>query len=509
MNIVMACFALALAGSLCGCAVGPNFAKPAAPAGAGYGPLASQTMSSSVQQGEAQRFVQDMDMPGQWWAAFGSQPLNALIEKALKANPTITAAQATLRAAHENVLAQQGAFYPTVTAGLSDARNLTPTRALSPVSASGNPYYSLFTGQLSISYTPDVFGLNRRTVESLAAEAEKQRFQLEATYLSLTANLVAAAVQEALLHDLIGAQQDTIRADTEIRDIMKGQYTAGERAQADLLAQEAVLAQAQQALIPLQSQLAQQRHLVAALAGGFPNDPVADDFDLASLHLPHDLPVSVSSTLVEQRPDIRAAAASMQAASAQIGIAIANRLPQVSLTASLGTSPNSITNAFTPFNQFFTLAAGLVQPIYNGGTLRHRQRAVEAEFDVSVAQYRSTLIAAFQNVADVLVALQSDADALQAALQSERATARSVEIAQGQLRLGEGSYLSVLTAEQLYQTSRNALVQAQARRLSDTAALFAALGGGWWNRDDVALECARGDDWQRSAPRAGPCPPPM
>ncbi|HEY3657619.1 MAG TPA: efflux transporter outer membrane subunit [Steroidobacteraceae bacterium] len=504
MNIVMACFALALAGSLCGCAVGPNFAKPAAPAGAGYGPLASQTSSSSVQQGEAQRFVQDMDMPGQWWAAFGSQPLNALIEKALKANPTITAAQATLRAAHENVLAQQGAFYPTVTAGLSDARNLTPARALSPVSASGNPYYSLFTGQLSISYTPDVFGLNRRTVESLAAEAEKQRFQLEATYLSLTANLVAAAVQEALLHDLIGAQQDTIRADTEIRDIMRGQYTAGELAQADLLAQEAVLAQAQQALIPLQSQLAQKRHLMAALAGGFPNDPVADDFDLASLHLPQDLPVSVSSTLVEQRPDIRAAAASMQAASAQIGITIANRLPQVSLTASLGTSPNNITNAFTPFNQFFTLAAGLVQPIFDGGTLRHRQRAVEAEFDVSVAQYRSTLIAAFQNVADVLVALQSDADALQAALQSERAAVRSVEIAQGQLRLGEGSYLSVLTAEQLYQTSRNALVQAQARRLSDTAALFAALGGGWWNRDDVAPGCARGADWQRSAPRAGP-----
>jgi NodT family efflux transporter outer membrane factor (OMF) lipoprotein len=222
------------------------------------------------------------------------------------------------------------------------------------------------------------------------------------------------------------------------------------------------------------------------LAGGFPNDPVADDFHLASLHLPQDLPVSVSSKLVEQRPDIRAAAASMQAASAQIGIAIANRLPQVSLTASLGTSPNSIANAFTPFNQFFNLAAGLVQPIFDGGTLRHRQRAVEAEFDVSVAQYRSTLITAFQNVADVLVALQSDADALQAAVKSERTAARSVEIAQGQLRLGEGSYLSVLAAEQLYQTSRNALVQAQARRLSDTAALFAALGGGWWNRDDVS-----------------------
>jgi outer membrane protein TolC len=176
----------------------------------------------------------------------------------------------------------------------------------------------------------------------------------------------------------------------------------------------------------------------------------------------------------------------MHAATAQIGVAIANRLPQVSLTASLGTSPNSIMNAFTPYNQFFNLAAGLVQPIFDGGTLRHRQRAVEAQFAVSMAQYRSTLITAFQNVADVLVALRSDADALQAAVNSERAAARSVEITRAQLKLGGGSYLSVLAAEQLYQTSRSALVQAQARRLSDTAALFTALGGGWWNRNDLA-----------------------
>jgi NodT family efflux transporter outer membrane factor (OMF) lipoprotein len=485
MNTVTAYIALALAGSLCGCVVGPDFAGPAAPEGAGYGPLAGQTASASVQQGEAQRFVQDMDIPGQWWTAFRSRPLNDLIEKALTANPTIAAAQATLRAAHENVLAQQGAFYPTVTAGVSDARNLTPTGALSPVSASGSPYYSLFTAQLSVSYAPDVFGLNRRTVESLAAQAENQKFQLEATYLSLTSNVVAAAVQEAQLHDLIEAQQDTIKADMEIRDIMQPQYSSGEMAQADLLAQETVLAQAQQVLIPLQSQLAQQEHLLAALAGGFPSDPVAQVLDLASLQLPQDLPVSVSSKLVEQRPDIRAAAASMQAASAEIGVAVANRLPQVSLTASLGTSPNNIANAFTPYNQFFNLAAGLVQPIFDGGTLRHRQRAAEAQFDVSVAQYRSTLITAFQNVADVLVALQSDASALQAAVTSERTAARSVEIAGGQLRLGERSYLSVLAAEQLHQTSRNALVQAQARRLSDTAALFAALGGGWWNRTDA------------------------
>jgi NodT family efflux transporter outer membrane factor (OMF) lipoprotein len=428
-----------------------------------------------------------MDIPGQWWALFRSPPLNALIEKALQANPTITAAQATLRAAHENVLAQQGAYYPSVTAGLSDSRNLTSTRSLSPISASGSPYYSLFTAQLAVSYTPDVFGLNRRTVESLAAQAENQKFQLEATYLSLTANLVAAAVQEAQLHELIAVQQDTIRADTEIRDIMQGQVRTGEMAQADLLVQEAVLAQAQQVLIPLQTQLAQQRHLLAALAGGFPSNQAAQDFDLASLHLPQDLPVSISSRLVEQRPDLRAAAAMLHEASAQIGVAVANRLPQVTLSASLGTSPNAVANAFSPGNQFFNLLAGLTQPVFDGGMLRHRQRAAEAQFDASAAQYRSTLITAFQNVADVLVALQSDAEGLRAAVTSEQAAAQSVDMARAQLKLGAGSYLSVLAAEQIYQTSRSSLVQAQARRLTDTASLFAALGGGWWNRNDVAF----------------------
>ncbi|HYZ61506.1 MAG TPA: TolC family protein, partial [Acetobacteraceae bacterium] len=218
---------LALAGSLGGCAVGPDFLNPFAPEKARYGEVPDKTVGSAIQQGEAERFVRDMDIPGQWWSVFHSQPLDDLIKKALNANPTISAAQATLRAAHENVLAQQGAYYPQVSAGLSDARYLTPTKALSPVSASGSPYYSLFTAQLSVSYTPDVFGLNRRTVEGLAAQAESQRFQLEATYLSLTANIVAAAVQEALLRDLIRTQQDIIKADTEIRDIMRRQVSSG------------------------------------------------------------------------------------------------------------------------------------------------------------------------------------------------------------------------------------------------------------------------------------------
>lgn len=477
--------AFAVAGSLAACTVGPDFVSPAAPDEAGYGVIPGRTASSAAQHGETQRFVQEMDIPGQWWTLFHSQRLNELIERALKANPTITAAQATLRVAHENVLAQQGAFYPTITAGASDSSNLTPTSALSPASASGDPYYSLFTAQLSVSYTPDVFGLNRRTVESLAAQEESQRFQVEATFLSLTGNLVAAAAQEALLHELIAVQESAIKADTEIRDITRRQVETGETARADLLAQEAVLAQAQQVLIPLRNQLVQQHHLLSALAGGFPNDALGQDFDLASLHLPQDVPLSISSRLVEQRPDLRAATASLHSASAQIGVAVAHRLPQVTLSASLGASPNSIANAFAPGNQFYNLLAGLTQPLFDGGTLRHRQRAAEAEFEASAARYRSTLITAFQNIADVLSSLQSDADALQAALRSEQAARQSRDVARAQWKLGGGSYLSALVAEQLYQTARIVLLQAQAHRLSDTAALFTALGGGWWNRNDV------------------------
>jgi NodT family efflux transporter outer membrane factor (OMF) lipoprotein len=474
---------------LAGCAVGPNFKQPPAPSAAGYTPepLAPETASAPGTAGEAQHFVESMDIPGQWWALFQSRPLNDLVTRALETNPTIAAAQAALQVAQENVLAQQGSLFPSIGLGVSDSQNQTSTGSLAPVARSGKPLYSLFTGQITVSYAADVFGLTRRTVESQAAQAENQRFTLEATYLTLTSNVVMAAVREAGLRGEIAAQQNTIKADTELRDIIRGQYALGEAARSDLLQQEAVLAQAQQPLPPLRKQLALQRNALVALAGGFPSQELEQRFDLSSLRLPQDLPVSVASKLVEQRPDIRAAASNLHTASAQIGVAIANRLPQLSLTAALGTSPNAIGNVFTPYNQFFSVVGGMAQPIFQGGTLLHRERAAKAAFDEAAAQYRATVIGAFQNVADVLRALQSDADALRAAVTTEQAAAQTLEIARGQLKLGSIAYLSVLNAEQTYQTARLALVQAQATRLSDTAALFQALGGGWWNRSDPAV----------------------
>ena len=471
-----------------GCAVGPNFRRPAPPSATGYtpDPLPEETASATGPTGEAQRFAAGRDIPGQWWTLFHSKPLNALIEQSLTANPTLTAAQAALRQARENVYAQQGAYYPQIGAGFSASRNLTPLGAVSPASASGSPYYSLITPQLNVSFVPDIFGANYRAVESLKAQEENQRFMLEATYLTLTSNVVAAAVQEASLRGQIAATEETIQIEANLLGILHKQLDLGQVAGADVAAQEAALAQAQLALPSLQKQLAQQRDLLTALAGRVPSDEVAERFELAMLDLPLDLPVSLPAKLVDQRPDVRAAEAAMHAASAEIGVAVAARLPQISLTGQVGSSANEFSRLFTPGNNFWTIAAGVTQPIFQGGTLLHKQRAAEAGFDQAAAQYRNTVLTAMQNVADALHALQSDADALRAAVAAERAAGRSLAITRSQLQLGQIAYLALLNAEQTYQQARLALVQAQANRLADTAALFQALGGGWWNRPDVA-----------------------
>jgi NodT family efflux transporter outer membrane factor (OMF) lipoprotein len=472
---------------LVGCVVGPDFERPAASAVEGYTPqpLPPETAKADVAAGDAQHFVQGLDIPGQWWTLFQSEPLNALIEEALKANPNLGAAQAALRVARENVYAQEGVYYPSVQANVTPSRSKTPTGSLSSASASGNPYYSLYTTQLTVSYVPDVFGLNRRVVESLEAQAEAQRFQLEATYLTLTSNVVLAVVQEASLRGQITATEEVIRVESEALEILERQLSLGQVAGADVAAQEAALAQVQASLSPLQKQLAQQRHLVTALVGRFPSNEPAAQFELASLQLPNDLPVSLPSKLVEQRPDIRAAEAQLHSTSAQIGIAIANMLPNIMLTASGGYASVEMSQLFGPGTGFWALAASLTQPLFQGGTLLHRTRAARAAFDEAMAQYRSTVIAAFQNVADALHAVQSDADALAASVAAEHAAATTLDITRRQLELGQVAYLALLNAEQAYQQAIVNLAAVHAQRYADTAALFQALGGGWWNRSDV------------------------
>ncbi len=428
--------------------------------------------------------MRGLDIPGQWWTLFHSPVLNAMVEQAIAANPTLPAAQAALRQAWEEVYAEQGSLYPTITAGFSPSRNKT-SASIAPVPSANILYYSLFTAPVTVAYAPDMFGGTRRQIESLVATAEAQRFQLEATYLTLTSNVVAAAVQEASLRGQIAATEEIIKVDSEALDILRRQLALGAVAGADVAAQEAALAQAQALLPPLQKQLSAERDLLTALLGRYPSQAPAETFDLGKLQLPRDLPVSLPAKLVEQRPDVRSAEAQMHAASAEIGVAVAARLPQFSLTGNAGTTALTFSSLAVPGNVFWTLAGNVTQTVFDAGTLLHKQRAAIAAFDQAAAQYRSTVLSAFQNVADSLHALESDAETLKAAVAAEKAAADSLDITRRQLQLGAINYLGLLTAESAYQTALVNVVQAQATRLADTAALFQALGGGWWNRTDV------------------------
>jgi NodT family efflux transporter outer membrane factor (OMF) lipoprotein len=475
---------------LTGCAVGPDFVPPAAPDVQGYTPepLARTTSSADTKGGETQRFIRDLDLPGQWWTLFHSKPLNSVVERALIANQDLAAAQAALRVARENVRVQQGALFPSVDAGFSAVRSLPPIAGPEIDNSSVAPTFNLFTTQVAVSYSPDVFGGTRRAIEGLVAQAEQQRFLLEATYLTLTSNLAGAAVQEASLRGQIDATEQIIKIERDVLGLLRRQRAAGQIAEADVVTQEVALAQVEQTLPPLQKALAQQRNLIAALAGGFPSDQTAERFELTALKLPRDLPVSIPAKLIEQRPDIRAAEANLWAASAQIGVAIANRLPNVTLTATAGSTAPAVDQLFASGSEWWIATGAVTQPIFHGGALFHRELAAKATFDQALAQYRSTVITAFQNVADSLRAIQSDAVALQKAVASERAAARLLDITRKRMELGDINYLGLFIAQQTYQQAVLALAQAKAARYADTVALFAALGGGWWNRADVEPE---------------------
>ena len=477
--------ALATALLCAGCTVGPDFHPPAAPSDAGYGsaPL-RPTAAANARGGEAQRFVPGGDLSGDWWALFRSHPLNDLIDQALRANPDLQAAQASLRQANENLYAGQGALFPTLGASAQAARDRISGAEFGQSNFS-SAAFSLVTSAVNVSYTPDVFGGVRRQVESLAAQAQYQRFELEAAYLTLTSNVVNAAVQEASLRDQIAATRDIIRLETQQLDLVRQQFQIGSAARSDVLTQQATLTQTEATLPPLQKQLAQTRDQLTALLGRFPNQQPAAMFDLASLHLPAELPLSLPSQLVEQRPDIRAARATFHAASANVGVAIANQLPQFSITGQYGREALGFTNLFSPVNAVWSIAGGVSQTLFDAGALLHKKRAAVAAFDQAGAEYRSTVVKAFQNVADALQALDADADALRAQSEAEATARASLDLAREQYRLGTITYLTLDTAERTWQQARINLVQAEASRYADTAALFQALGGGWWHRNDV------------------------
>lgn len=464
---------------LSGCAVGPDFHTPAPPKTQGYtkNALPSEPVVPKNGKEVVQRFRTGQDIPGQWWTLFHSKPLNSLIDQALKANPTLQAAEASLLQAMENLSAGEGSFAPSVSGNLSTLQQYFNGAAFGAPQLSS--LFTLNTGSVSVSYPLDIFGGIRRQVESLKAQAEYQRYQLEAAYLTLTSNIVLTAIQEASSRAQIDATREIIRVLEKGLAIVKRQFDLGFASRTSVLTQKTLLAQEKALLPALEKQLAIENHQMAVYLGRFPSEKIGDDFRLEGLTLPRELPVSLPSKLVEHRPDIRSAEAQLHSASAQIGVATANMLPQISLTGQYGSE--SIAGYFAPGSQFWSYGPSLTAPILQGGTLYHRRKAAIAAFRQAKAQYKNTVLQAFQNVADTLRALQSDAETLNAQIDAERAAAESLRIAERQFAIGAISYPNLFNIQKSYQQAQINLVQARAGQYSDTVALFQALGGGWWN----------------------------
>jgi NodT family efflux transporter outer membrane factor (OMF) lipoprotein len=471
---------------LTACAVGPNFKRPAAPQVDEYTAhrQSSTAATGDTTGGAAQRFAKGGDLTADWWTLFHSPALNVLIDQSLERNPDLKAAQAALSVARENVLAQRGAFYPSVVADFSATRQRISGQ-VAPTLNSNAFLFNLFTPQVTVSYLPDVFGLNRRTAESLQAQEQGVRFQMLATYTTLTSNVVVTAIQASSLRMQVDATRRLIASSSEALQILRYQLTKGYANQLDVSAQESQLALLAATLPPLIKQQAQLHDLLAALTGRFPSEAPDESFDLATLQLPEELPVSLPSRLVEQRPDVLQAEANLHDASAKVGISIANRLPSFPLTANAGSSSAFFSQLFSGGTGFWGVGVDATAPLFEGGQLLHQERAAKAAYTQAAEQYRSAVLAAFQNVADTLTALEQDAESLKAAKTAADAAKVTHDLAQRQWRGGYANYLSLLSAEQADQQSQIALVQAQASRYADTAALFQALGGGWWNRTDL------------------------
>jgi NodT family efflux transporter outer membrane factor (OMF) lipoprotein len=476
---------------------------------AGYAPtpLPQSSAAAPIHGGEVQHLIDGRDIPFEWWELFKSPALNALVERAFRANPTIVAAQAALVQAQELVYAQRGFFFPTINANYNFERqkiagNLTVDNVpgvegdghndLPPVqnldtSPHTHPFfYNLHTAALTVGFVPDVFGANWRQVETLAAQTEAQRYALEATYVTLASNVVAAAIQEASLRAQIEATRQIIAADEKSLQILRDQFRLGLAMRIDVAAQEAALGQARMLLPPLQKQLEQTRDLIRVLVGSLPNQEIPQTFEFDALQLPPELPLSLPARIIDQRPDVRAAEAQLHAANAQVGVAIAAMLPQFSVTGNGGGNADEFAWMFRTGGPFWSIVGGVSQPIFEGGTLLHRKRAANAALKQAAAQYQSTVIAAYQNVADTLHASLSDADTLAADVDAENAAKVTYDLTRRQLEAGYVNYLALLSAETTYQQALLTRVQAQATRYGDTVALFQALGGGWWNRKQVA-----------------------
>ena len=504
-------YSLCLCFLLTGCMVGPDYVRPELAVSTQYSPdglprTNASTTSTTSTTDDRQKFVLQRDIEADWWTLFRSPKLNALIEQAFVTNPNIEVAQRSLNAAQQNIYAQQGFFFPTVQAGFAPSRTRLPGNLSNnspgiqgdgsviagfqgtPANQGGtSPFngpvtYNFHTANLTVGFAPDIFGANRRAVESAQSTANAQRYQLQAAYVTLATNIVAASVQDALFRQQISIVTEMVSDNETAVGLARRQLSAGYVSQLDLSMQETALAQTRQMLPPLRKQFEQNRDLLRVLIGQ-PQDYRVPDFSIEEFTLPKELPLTLPSQLVEQRPDVKVAEEQLRAANAQIGIARAARLPQVLLNGSIGGTASNFNQMFwSGSGIFFDLLLGLTQPIFDGGTLKRREYAASETMKQAAAQYRATVLIAFQNVADTLHAIEADASSLKIADDQVIYSKKAYALTQRQHKSGYLDRLALITAQQNYRQALMIQVQMQSARLGNTASLFQALGGGWWNR---------------------------
>jgi NodT family efflux transporter outer membrane factor (OMF) lipoprotein len=472
---------------LSACTVGPDFVRPAPPSAERYTetPMPDATVSTPGLGGAAQHLERGADLPSQWWDLFHSEALESLVRASIADSPTLAAAQAALRVAQENLAAGRGdLLYPAIDAHGSATRQKISGATLGAPGL-GTSLFTLYNANVGVSYALDLFGRERREIEGLESQVDFQKYQLEGAHLALTSNVVTTAVHEAAVRAQIRSTKEIIAAQERQLQVVQRQFELGAVSRSDVLAQQTQVAQTAATLPLLERDLAHTRNQLAVLAGRLPSDAGLPQFELDSLTLPQEIPVSLPSSLARQRPDILASEALLHQASADIGVATANLYPQITLTGSFGGESLRLADLFAG-PSVWSIGAGLLQPLFHGGALTARKRAAIAAYDQAAAQYRETVLLGFQNVADTLHALDDDARVLQAQASAEASARDGLALAERQFNLGAISYLTLLNAQRQFHLATIALTQAQANRYADTAALFQALGGGWWTRPSAA-----------------------
>jgi len=470
---------LALLYLLAGCAVGPDFTRPVVPESDRYAPQRIPA-STQVAAGRAQRFLPGSSVAADWWKMFGSAQIDALVHEVVTANPGLEAARASLRQSREDLLAGYGVFYPQANLGAGATRERFS--AASVGQGAGSSIFNLYTLSTSVSYALDLFGGERRQIEGLAAQVDYQRFVASGAYLTLTGNTVNTAVARAAYAAQIRATEQIVALQKEQVAIAQAQYRAGTQPYAAVLAIQSQLAATEATLPPLRQRLDQAGHLLAVLTGRPPSERAAPDIELDRLELPVDIPVVLPSELVRQRPDILAAEAELHRASANIGVATAAMFPAFTLNGAFGQIGNRSNALFQSGSNVWSLGADAAAPLFRGGSLRHQRRAAIEAYESARQTWRQVVLSGFQQVADALRGLEHDAESVAALSRSVEAADAALKLLHANYEAGLASYLQVLVADQQYRQARIAEIQGRAQRLQDTAALFVALGGGWWRR---------------------------